>query len=103
MRAGYRALRVVLIGAAFFVFWTGGAVLAWTLFPLLKLTHRDELRRRRACKRVLKYSFRFLHGYMRALRLLETTVTRGGPAFEGPCVMVANHQTLVDVTALLAS
>jgi 1-acyl-sn-glycerol-3-phosphate acyltransferase len=103
MRAPYRAIRVFLIASAFFFFWLGAVLQAWTLFPAMALVYRDELRRRRACQRVLKHGFRLFHGYMRVLRLLETKVVGGADPPDAPFVMIANHQTLVDVTALLAT
>jgi 1-acyl-sn-glycerol-3-phosphate acyltransferase len=104
MRAIARFIRVCAITSAFFFFWTLGVLIAWTVFPALRLIHRDRQAHRRACQRIQKQAFRVFHGYMHLLALLKVSVaerptSRPGGAF----VMVANHPTLVDVTALLAT
>jgi 1-acyl-sn-glycerol-3-phosphate acyltransferase len=99
-----QVFRGLLVASAFFWFWAGAAVLTWTMCPLATLLIRDELRRWRFCQRVVKQTFRLFHGYMRALTLLEMRAV--GPFVErpsGPIVVVANHPTLVDVTAILAT
>jgi 1-acyl-sn-glycerol-3-phosphate acyltransferase len=104
-----QAFRGLLVASAFFFFWSGAVLLAWTLCPVLFVTVRDERRRWRACQRVVRVAFGWFHEYMRVLTLLEATVTtasRGGNAEltdpREPVVVVANHPTLVDVTAILA-
>ncbi len=59
----------------------------------------------RACQRVVHGSFRVFHGYMRALGLLDARVLGPIPRRPdgGPVVLVCNHTTLVDVTAILAA
>jgi 1-acyl-sn-glycerol-3-phosphate acyltransferase len=95
--------RACVVASAFFWFWVGGAVLAWTFCPALFLVCRDETRRFRICQRVVKQAYRAFHGYMEMLTLVELRVLgEGGPRPPGPLVMVANHPTLVDVTAILS-
>ncbi|HEV3192125.1 MAG TPA: lysophospholipid acyltransferase family protein [Polyangiaceae bacterium] len=104
LRGLIQAFRGLLVASAFFFFWGGAVVLSWTLCPVLTLTHRDEVRRWRACQRVVMRAFRLFHGYMRVFRLVETIVEQDAVARpSGPLVVVANHPTLVDVTAILAS
>ena len=103
-----RAFRTLLVASAFFFFWAGGVVLAWTLCPALALFCRDESRRWGICQRIVSRAFRLFHAYMRVLRLLEVKLDEPSTAgFEarppGPLVVVANHPTLVDVTAILCS
>jgi len=98
-----RAIRVCLVTSAFGWFWGGAAVLAWTVLPLIALFVRDPVRRVRACQRVVSAAFRFFHGYMRVLGLLDAVVVKELPRAAGtPVVLVANHTTLVDVTAILS-
>jgi 1-acyl-sn-glycerol-3-phosphate acyltransferase len=96
----YRAFRLVLVASAFAGFWTGGTLLAWFVLPVVALFAKD---RRRACQRLVASSFRFFHGYMRVLGLLDARLLGGARATAGPVVYVANHATLVDVTAIFAS
>jgi 1-acyl-sn-glycerol-3-phosphate acyltransferase len=99
-----QVFRGLLIASAFFFFWAGAFVMTWTLCPVARWVVRDELRRWRGVQRIVKQAFRLFHGYMRALTLLEMRAVgplRARPP--GPLVMVANHPTLVDVTAILAT
>jgi 1-acyl-sn-glycerol-3-phosphate acyltransferase len=104
MRVFLRSLRTPLVASAFFFFWMGGVVLAWVLCPILVVVERDPLRRRRICQRIVQRAFRVFHAYMEALRLVEMRVVGADQARPvGPFVMVSNHPTLVDATAILAS
>jgi 1-acyl-sn-glycerol-3-phosphate acyltransferase len=116
------AFRAFLVASAFFFFWATAVVLAWTFCPILAVACPEEPRRWRTCQRVVKPAFRLFHAYMRVLRLLEVqhsmppskpqdrawTAASGNhreqlanrPA--GPLVIVCNHPTLVDVTAILS-
>lgn len=97
----YRVLRTVLIASAFAGFWLGGVLLAWLVLPLVALVTGRH--RRRACQRLLAATFRFFHGYMKGLGLFEVRYVGGPPRFEGErVVFVANHTTLVDVTAVMS-
>jgi 1-acyl-sn-glycerol-3-phosphate acyltransferase len=112
LRLVAQAFRGFLVASAFFFFWAGAVVLTWTLCPLVLLTVRDERRRWHACQRVVRVAFGWFHEYMRVLTLLEATVVPPTSADFGgsdaarerqaPLVFVANHPTLVDVTAILA-
>lgn len=95
----YRALRLVLVSSAFVWFWGGAFLLAWTVLPALALVARDP---RRACQRVVRAAFRLFHGYMRVLRLIDARFVTELPRTSGPVVFVANHATLVDVTAIMS-
>ena len=99
-----RAVRVSCVVSSFVWFWSGSVLLAWTVLPLIALVVRDERTRLRACQRVVAASFRLFHGYMRALDLVDVAILGPIPprAPNGPVVLVANHTTLVDVTAILS-
>jgi 1-acyl-sn-glycerol-3-phosphate acyltransferase len=104
LRALAQVFRGLLVASAFFWFWAGAAMLTWTMCPLATVLIRDELHRWRFCQRVVKQTFRLFHAYMRSLTLLEMRAV--GPFVERPSgavVVVANHPTLVDVTAILAT
>lgn len=93
----YRTIRTVAVASAFAGFWSGGVLLSLVVFPVLALFAKDPVR---ACQRLLRASFRLFHGYMRVLRLFDAKPFRLDLA--RPSVIVANHTTLVDVTAILS-
>jgi 1-acyl-sn-glycerol-3-phosphate acyltransferase len=98
-----QALRVALAAGAFLGFGLGGALLSWIVLPLASLD-RDRPRRQRRCRRLVQATFVLFHDYMRVCGLVAydpRRVPRELP--DGPWVLVTNHPTLVDVTALLAA
>jgi 1-acyl-sn-glycerol-3-phosphate acyltransferase len=100
---GWRAPRSVsMAGVAFAIlcFWLGAAALAWLVVPAVHLVHRDPLARRRACQRLVSASFRWFLGVLHHTRLFSAQAepSRDLPR---PCVMVANHPTLLDVVTVL--
>jgi 1-acyl-sn-glycerol-3-phosphate acyltransferase len=100
----YRLMRTLLVASAFVGFWTGGTLLAWLVLPLVALGSRGR-EATRACQRVVARSFRLFHGYMSVTRLMRVHLHSGGVSNlpKKPAVFVANHATLVDVTALFAT
>jgi 1-acyl-sn-glycerol-3-phosphate acyltransferase len=98
-----RPIRICFIASAFMWFWGGATLLAWTVLPLISLFVRDPVKRIRTCQRVLSPAFRLFHWYMRLLGLFDARVFDEIPRVNGgPVVLVANHTTLVDVTAILS-
>jgi 1-acyl-sn-glycerol-3-phosphate acyltransferase len=98
--------RIGLAGLAFLGFGAGGVILACLVLPLSRLLHRQRPRMQRAeaSQRWVQRSFSLLHAYMRACGLLHfdprSVATR---TLDHRCVVVANHPTLVDVTAIVAT
>jgi 1-acyl-sn-glycerol-3-phosphate acyltransferase len=104
VRAVAQVFRACLVASAFFWFWLGAVVFAWTVCPLLVLVVRDEPRRWRICQRIVKAAYRTFHAYMELLTLVELRVVGEATARPpGALVIVANHPTLVDVTAILST
>jgi 1-acyl-sn-glycerol-3-phosphate acyltransferase len=94
--------RVLLTGSAFVFFWSGGAVLSWIVLPLVgrRLPERERQRR---CRRWVQWGFGVFHDYMRVLGLTDYDPREVELALpDGPFVMIANHPTLVDVTAIVS-
>jgi 1-acyl-sn-glycerol-3-phosphate acyltransferase len=92
-------------GACFFFFWLSSFVLSWVILPLARipLRGRPSIERERRCQDIVGQGFRFFLAAMRALRVLvfrPRSVRLELP--EGPFVMIANHPTLIDVTAVMA-
>lgn len=98
-----RALRVALAAGAFVGFGLGGALLSWLVLPLASCDW-DRVRRRKRCQRLVQATFVLFHDYMRVTGLVDFDPRRVGAALPaGACVLVTNHPTLIDVTALIAT
>jgi 1-acyl-sn-glycerol-3-phosphate acyltransferase len=99
-----RIWRVLFTGSSFLFFFLGGVILSYLALPVVSVAIRDPELRARRCRRVVARAWVLFHDYMRVTRLLRYDARRIRlmlPA--GPCVLIANHPTLVDVTALLAA
>lgn len=69
----------------------------WSVLP-----SRNDEARRRAMLAVFHRSFRGLHRVTRVIRM-QAYIPSAPPTLPSPCVLVANHPTLMDVTAILAT
>lgn len=92
-------------GACFFFFWLCSFTLSWLVLPLarLPLRHRPVMDGIHRCQDIVGRGFRVFLASMRAVRLMDyepRKVVFNLP--DGPFVMIANHPTLVDVTAVMA-
>src|SRR5690606_40210602 len=96
------ALRVICAGVAFLGFGLGAPFVGLSL-SLFWLAGGTLAERRARCQRVVGGSFRFFHAYMHAVGLILYHPRLVLPPRTGPRVIVANHPTLVDVTALLSA
>lgn len=98
-----QALRILLAALAFIGFGLGGAVLSWVVLPLASCDW-NRVRRQKRCQRLVQATFVLFHDYMRATGLVAFDPRRAPrPLPEGAFVLVTNHPTLIDVTALIAS
>jgi 1-acyl-sn-glycerol-3-phosphate acyltransferase len=99
-----RVRRTLLTGAAFVFFFTGGALLSYLVLPLVHAWPGTPSQRSRRCRLAVGRAWVLFHDYMRVAAILRydpRTIRLALP--QGPFVLVANHPTLVDVTALVAS
>jgi 1-acyl-sn-glycerol-3-phosphate acyltransferase len=95
--------RVCLAGVAFLSFGVGGLLFASVVLPLVRWRGRrgSAIERGAACQRWVQRSFVLLHDYMRVSGLLHFEPRNVDRRVPGPrFVIVANHPTLVDITAL---
>lgn len=96
-------VRAVLAGLMFLYFGAGSLVLSWVVLPFMtRGTKRDPATVRRAHELVSKGfdQFHWLATRLGLIHFEPKAIATTLPA--GPCVLVANHPTLVDVTAILA-
>ncbi len=97
-----RALRILISGSAFFIFFFGAAVISWVMIPLLSLSFDPEVRRRR-----YQWMARFAtRGFVRYATMTTMIEIHWPPLPEdfptGAYVMIANHPTLIDVTIVMS-
>ncbi|HET6440600.1 MAG TPA: lysophospholipid acyltransferase family protein [Anaeromyxobacter sp.] len=99
-----RAWRVVFTGSSFLFFFLGGIFLSYVALPVLSLLVREPGARARLCRRAVQRTWVLFHDYMRFTRLLRYDPRRVELDLpRRPFVLVSNHPTLVDVTALAAA
>jgi 1-acyl-sn-glycerol-3-phosphate acyltransferase len=99
-----RAWRTFFTGSAFLLFFLGGLLLSYLVLPVARFGRGTRAEKARRCRRIVGSAWVLFHDYMRVTRLLRYDARATAlrlPA--GPFVMVANHPTLVDVTALVAT
>lgn len=76
-----------------------GIFAVWALIPT-----RDPVGRARQIQFIMHIAFRSMHVVLRWLRILDFGPDRvEGVIPKTPCVLVANHPTLTDISALLAT
>lgn len=93
-------IRGLGVAGCFVVFWTLGTLLAWLSLPIILLSSFDAATRRRRARRVAAWGFRRFLGLLSALRLYRVQWGEGEIG-EGPLVVVSNHPSLLDATALM--
>jgi len=102
-----RWLRILFTGSAFLLFFLYGALLSYVILPIARAVHGgDEEKKARRCRMIVGASWVFFHAYMRILGLLSYTPKEARLGLSlppPPFVLVANHPTLVDVTAICAT
>ncbi len=103
LTALHRFVRQVGVFIAFFSFGLGGFILSWTLLPIALLPLRDRAARSHRARWLVSRGFRLFTWYLRTFRFMTVDPSVEELALpDGPCVVVANHPTLIDVTALLS-
>lgn len=109
LATGWRwVVRLSLATSSFAFFGLGACVLSWIVLPVVWLCGAPLPARRRRCQRMVGHAFRIFHDYMRFWRLLDFDPLRPSPdgrldlKADEQVIVVANHPTLVDTTAILA-
>ncbi|WP_417360359.1 MULTISPECIES: lysophospholipid acyltransferase family protein [Gammaproteobacteria] len=94
--------RILATGFAFIAFGIGGVCLSLTVFPLISLRYGDTLKRKLVARKVVSRSFRFFLNSLQWLGICRYRVDREEALNRQPCVVVANHPSLLDVVLLIA-
>lgn len=103
-RSARRSIRRVgvglCVGAYFAASPFGYAIFAlWSALPT-----RDPARRARRLRGIVSAAFRSMHAFLRWARMVDFDPSEHAARIPaGPSVLVANHPTLMDISALLAA
>jgi 1-acyl-sn-glycerol-3-phosphate acyltransferase len=97
-----RLWRVLATGLCFSAFGIGSLLLGAVVFPLLHLSVWDAQRRVRLARAVIRSTFRFFIGLMRATGVLTFEVHGAERLHGGGRLILANHPTLIDVVLLMS-
>lgn len=94
-------VRIAVVGAFFAAFWGFAALFGWVVW-VVGLFRGGSVAHVRYVQRIARRAFVVFHASMRRAGLVDTRVEL--PAdLPARCVLVANHPTLVDVTAILSA
>lgn len=91
------------LGVAFAIlfFWSAAFTLAWFVVPYVLVREREPLARRRRMQRLVAAAWRWFLRQLERATLYRARYA-GVTIPDGPCVLVANHPSLLDVTAVIA-
>ena len=103
----YRAMRTAGVAFCFAGFWTGCLLVGWLVLPWLVLWPGTSARKMGRALRAVHWGFRFFHFTMYSLRLYHrrtpfTLLRPNGIPSDTAVVLVANHPTLCDTTAIVS-
>jgi 1-acyl-sn-glycerol-3-phosphate acyltransferase len=97
-----RCWRVCATGLCFSGFGMGGLLLHALVFPLLRLTVRQEERRARIARMLIHHTFRAFVRLMRMLGVASVEVRGADKLHREGLLVLANHPSLIDVVLLMA-
>ncbi|MFK7895785.1 MAG: lysophospholipid acyltransferase family protein [Myxococcota bacterium] len=99
-----RAWRIVGAASVLFGYFVLAAPIGYALFALwAALPNPNPRRRARRLQGIMSIAFASMHAILRWLRLIHFNPAEvEGEIPSGPCVLVANHPTLVDISAMIA-
>ena len=99
-----RVWRILATGIAFATFMLGGLALALTAFPLLRLWPGTDEAKGRRIRQLIRVSFAAFLKFMTGLGIMGAPQVEGVARVlkAGPCLIIANHPTLIDVVLLVS-
>jgi len=95
-----RLTRGLGVALSILYFWTGGCLLSVFVVPYLSPVERDSLARRRRLQTLVARIWRAFHAWLDWSTLYRVRYEGEQPP-AGPAVFVANHPSLLDVTAVI--
>ena len=102
-----RIVRAAATASGFVLFWVGAVIFAWIALPIAALLGGTREARMRRSHHMLRQCFKAFHAYLRAIRIIDSRAQDALPPREegNPRgrVLIANHTTLLDMTAIVAS
>jgi 1-acyl-sn-glycerol-3-phosphate acyltransferase len=101
----YRGLRTILALSCFAGFWGGAVIVGWLWMPFLLLYPGTRIEKMHRVQRTMRHGYMLFHWWMKSLRLFACVTPAkaarpNGVPVTGPCVLIANHPTLCDVTSI---
>ena len=96
-------LRVALTGVAFTGFFCGAALLGAVVLQLVHAWPGSLTERQRRCQRLVRATWVLFHDYLRWVGLVDFDPRRHALDVRAPALVIANHPTLIDITALTAA
>ena len=96
--------RAVLAGFTFLGFGVGAAIWSWFVCPVAYVVSGGGERAVRSCRALISFGFRLFHHWIRLTRFIDydwSALRDARP--QTPTIVIANHPTLVDVTAVIAA
>ncbi len=99
-----RIWRILATGIAFATFMLGGLALALTAFPLLRLWPGTDEAKGRRIRQLIRISFAAFLKFTTGLGIMGAPQVEGVARVlkAGPCLIIANHPTLIDVVLLVS-
>lgn len=99
-----RVWRIFATGSAFALFMVGGLMMTITAFPLARMWPGSYQAKGRRIRRLIQISFAAFLRYMQLVGVMRRPVVVGLANLHqaGPCLIVANHPTLIDVVLLVS-
>ena len=91
---------MALTAVAFTGFFLGAAVLGWVLLQVVQLWPGSLTERQRRCQRLVRATWVVFHDYLRWVGLVDFDRNRHPIDIQAPAIIIANHPTLIDITAL---
>lgn len=101
MARAWRLFGVTLVLSTYFLTAPVGYGIFWIW---ASLPTRDPVGRAHLFQDIMWFAFRSMHNVLRWMRILDFDPSRvDGEIPKSPCVLVANHPTLTDISGLLAT
>lgn len=96
--------RILGTGFSFGVFYLCGVLVSWLVVPIIPLLFRDPDLRQQRMRTFQSGWFRAFVGLMKTVGVVRDVHVRNRHAadVDGPCLLVANHPTLIDVVAVVS-